>query len=214
IDNYAKYEYGEKPQIIKLDGGARLQNVTLRNNYTNKVSWPNLSGITSSGNLTGNPQISQTGNRPDPYYRPKAGSPLIDKGVQIPGTSYSGSAPDIGAFAYGAAANPPANELPQGSISSPANTSVFGEGVTIEIKANAADKDGSVAKVEFYDGNTKLGEDTSSPYSYEWKNASAGTHRLTIKVTDDKGATVTSAATTITVVAAADQKPAGNITGQ
>ena len=71
----------------------------------------------------------------------------------------------------------------------------------INITATAADANGTVTRVEFFDGTTKLGEDTSSPYSFNWTNAAAGTHTLTIRVTDNENATATSTAVTITVTA-------------
>jgi hypothetical protein len=37
------------------------------------------------------------------------------------------------------------------------------------------------------------------PYAYTWNNVAAGTYSLTVKVTDDKGGTTTSAARSITV---------------
>jgi hypothetical protein len=71
----------------------------------------------------------------------------------------------------------------------------------VTLTANAADADGSVAKVEFYYGSTRLGEDTGSPYSYTWSNVPAGTHSLTARATDNTGAVTTSAAISITVTA-------------
>jgi len=53
--------------------------------------------------------------------------------------------------------------------------------------------------VEFYQGLTKIGEDTSAPYSYTWSNVVAGTYTLTAKATDNTGATVTSSPVSITV---------------
>jgi len=56
------------------------------------------------------------------------------------------------------------------SITSPANGSTYTSPVVITINANVSDDDGTVRKVEFYNGNSKLGEDdTDSPYSYTRK---------------------------------------------
>ena len=95
----------------------------------------------------------------------------------------------------------PANQAPTVSITSPANNASFTAGATVTLTANAADADGSVAKVEFYYGSTRLGEDTGSPYSYTWSNVPAGTHSLTARATDNTGAVTTSAAISITVTA-------------
>ena len=82
------------------------------------------------------------------------------------------------------------NLLPSASITSPANGATFPWHPTITITATASDSDGSVQKVEFFrdNGATKLGEDTSAPYSYRWKNVPSGTQRLVVKATDNRGA--------------------------
>src|SRR5690606_36275095 len=56
--------------------------------------------------------------------------------------------------------------------------------------------------VEFFNGGAKLGEDTSSPYSYTWSNLPAGSHSITAKATDNKSATTTSQTVIINVTAA------------
>jgi RHS repeat-associated protein len=71
----------------------------------------------------------------------------------------------------------------------------------LDLTADASDLDGAVVKVEFFDGATKLGEDTSSPYGLAWANLATGTYSLTAKATDNRGATSTSAAAVVTVTA-------------
>lgn len=146
-------------------------------------------------------------------YRLQAGSPGINTGIVIPGvTDGSVGAPDIGAYEYGGEAwvpgykpvpygNAAANTPPVGAITAPANNSSYAQGSAITINATASDANGSVAKVEFFSGTTKLGEDTSSPYSFVWNGAAVGTHALTVKVTDNQNAVGTSAAVSITVTA-------------
>jgi hypothetical protein len=91
------------------------------------------------------------------------------------------------------------NTPPSVSITSPANGASYTAPATVTINANASDGDGSVAKVEFYQGATKLGEDSSSPYSTTWSSVAAGTYSLTAVATDDDGAVTTSPAVGITV---------------
>ncbi|WP_343670914.1 glycosyl hydrolase family 18 protein [Chitinophaga sp.] len=91
------------------------------------------------------------------------------------------------------------NQSPTVSVTSPANNATFTAGATVSITANAADADGSVAKVEFYNGSTLLGTATAAPYTYSWAGVAAGTYSLTAKATDNKGATATSSTVTITV---------------
>jgi hypothetical protein len=88
---------------------------------------------------------------------------------------------------------------PSVSITSPTNGAAFTTPTSFSIDATASDSDGSVTKVEFYDGATKLGEDLSSPYSYQWNSVPAGNHTLTAKATDNLTGTTTSTAVNITV---------------
>jgi type IV secretory pathway VirJ component len=92
-------------------------------------------------------------------------------------------------------------------ITSPTSGATFIAPATVTINANASDSDGTVAKVEFYQGATKLGEDTTSPYSYTWNSVAAGTYSLTVKATDNSGASTTSVAVSITVNSGANNAP-------
>ena len=94
---------------------------------------------------------------------------------------------------------PPANQLPTVAISSPANNATFTAPATINITATAADADGTVTKVEFFQGNTLLGEDASSPYTFSWEGVAAGTYSLTAKATDNLGGVKTSDAVSVKV---------------
>ena len=91
------------------------------------------------------------------------------------------------------------NQPPVVAISGPAIGSSFTAGSTITITADASDADGSITKVEFYQGTTKLGEDNSTPYSYDWTNVSAANYTLTAKAYDNLGATTTSEVVNIIV---------------
>jgi hypothetical protein len=91
------------------------------------------------------------------------------------------------------------NTPPTASITSPANNASFAAPATITINANASDANGTVSKVEFFQGTTKLGEDATAPYSFTWSGVAAGTYNLTAKATDNQLATGTSSIVTITV---------------
>ncbi len=78
---------------------------------------------------------------------------------------------------------------------------------TVSLAANAADSDGSVTKVEFFQGSTKVGEDTTAPYTFDWFSVAAGTYSLTAKATDNSGAATTSTAVSITVTPNSNQAP-------
>ncbi len=91
------------------------------------------------------------------------------------------------------------NILPTVSITSPLNGDLFLSGDDIIIEANASDTNGFVTKVEFYQGTTKLGEDTNSPYSYLWTNVPLGRYSLTARATDNNDGVSTSLAVSIGV---------------
>jgi hypothetical protein len=91
---------------------------------------------------------------------------------------------------------------------------MFKPGANITISAIASDSDGKVTKVEFYDGDTKLGEDTSAPYVYKWKNVPAGSHTLTARATDDKDAVGISDARNVHLLVMRDpEDPADTVQG-
>jgi Domain of unknown function (DUF1929)/Bacterial Ig domain len=97
------------------------------------------------------------------------------------------------------AAPPPPNQPPTVSLTSPSNGAIFTSPAKIPLAATASDVDGSVARVEFFSGGTKLGEDTSAPYTGRWNIAGAGTYSLTARATDNAGATTPSSPVVITV---------------
>ncbi|HEY8401667.1 MAG TPA: Ig-like domain-containing protein [Cytophagaceae bacterium] len=95
--------------------------------------------------------------------------------------------------------NAPTNQAPTVSITSPANNASFTEPASVTINTNAADADGTISKVEFYQGTTLLATVTSSPFNYTWTNVAAGTYSLTAKAYDNNNASTTSSAVSITV---------------
>ena len=99
-----------------------------------------------------------------------------------------------------------ANTPPTAAITSPADGATFAWKPTITITATASDTDGSVTRVEFRDGSTVLGQDTTAPYSYTWRNVPQGSHTLTVRATDNAGAVTTSAAVNITVDRSAESR--------
>jgi hypothetical protein len=98
-------------------------------------------------------------------------------------------------------ANPP----PVVNLTAPTEGSVVLPGTPITIAATATDLavgnlPGRVTKVEFFDGSTPLGEDTSAPYEFSWVNAASGAHVITAKATDSEGASTISSAVNVSVL--------------
>lgn len=91
------------------------------------------------------------------------------------------------------------NILPTVAITAPAANTAYTAPASITIAASASDSDGSIAKVEFYEGTTLVGTTGASPYSVVWSNVGAGAYSLTAKATDNMGGTRTSTPVAVTV---------------
>ncbi len=151
---------------------------------TNAPAWTNNInlGILGIGPFSTN--ITGLSSNTTYYYRIYASNPF--------GTTWASSTTN---FTTAGISNTP----PTVDVTSPTNGSTFVEGTNLTITATATDSDGTISKVEFYQGVTKLGEDTSNPYSFIWTNVPAGGYLLTASATDNSSATTTSASVSITV---------------
>ncbi|WP_280151200.1 PQQ-dependent sugar dehydrogenase [Piscinibacter sp. XHJ-5] len=114
-------------------------------------------------------------------------------------TTYTATFTDLG---------PVVNQPPSVTLSA-ASTGTVGTAMTLS--ASAADSDGTIARVEFFDGSTKIGEDTTSAYSISWTPSSSGTHSLSARATDDDGAATTSAVRSVSVSAATGDTQAPSV---
>lgn len=94
-------------------------------------------------------------------------------------------------------------QMPDVSLTSPAVQSAYVSGTPIPLAADANDPDGSISKVEFYQGATKLGEDSDAPFEYVWNGALVGTYSVTAKAMDNDGNVTLSNALTVYVNATA-----------
>ncbi|MBL3655605.1 CehA/McbA family metallohydrolase [Fulvivirga sediminis] len=79
------------------------------------------------------------------------------------------------------------NNAPQVKLISPEKDAIYSKNASIHLLAEASDNDGLIAKVEFYDGDKKIGEDNNRPYEFEWNNVSIGNHFVTARAFDDRG---------------------------
>jgi hypothetical protein len=105
---------------------------------------------------------------------------------------------DLQLIAFGGTAT---NTPPLVSISNPTNNQVFGAPANIAITADATDPDGSISKVEFYSGITKIGESLTSPWTFSWNGVAIGSYNLRAVATDNSSSTTTSAVVNVSVVA-------------
>lgn len=104
------------------------------------------------------------------------------------------------------------NASPTVSLTSPTSGATFTAPANITINATAADSDGTVSQVQFYEGTTLIATDTTAPYSITWNNVAAGTYALAAKATDNTGAVTTSSTVSLTVTLAAHPAPPSNLT--
>ncbi|HSE71576.1 MAG TPA: phytase [Nocardioidaceae bacterium] len=95
---------------------------------------------------------------------------------------------------------PPDGEAPTVQLTNPVDGASYTTSQTVDVTATATDNIG-VSRVEFYDGGTLLGTDTTSPYSVPWQLTSAanGSHTITARAFDAAGNSTTSNAATVTV---------------
>ena len=97
----------------------------------------------------------------------------------------------------------PANAPPTVRLTSPLPGDSLDGSNPIALAADASDPDGSITKVEFYEGANKIGQATAAPYTSSWNNAPAGNYSLTALAYDDSGAAVRSMPVAMTVVGTA-----------
>jgi hypothetical protein len=96
-----------------------------------------------------------------------------------------------------------ANLRPSVALTAPADGQVVQLPATLALTATATDADGSVARVEFYDGSTLLGLATASPYTLLLTNPAAGVHDFRARAVDDLGGSQFSATANVTVLSQA-----------
>lgn len=87
---------------------------------------------------------------------------------------------------------------PTVSLTAPANNFETCLGVNFTLKANAQDN-GSITKVEFYEGNTIINTDNSAPWSFTVTNATAGIKNYRARAFDNQGNSTFSTARTVTI---------------
>jgi hypothetical protein len=88
---------------------------------------------------------------------------------------------------------------PTVSLSSPTPNETYAASADVNINATAGDLDGTVMRVDLFDGAQLLGSALNSPYSFVWKTAPSGPHSIMAVATDNLGKSKNSAVVAITV---------------
>ncbi|TMR97424.1 Ig-like domain-containing protein [Nonomuraea basaltis] len=82
---------------------------------------------------------------------------------------------------------------PEVAITQPRPDQIFKAGQSMTVQAAAKALDGSsIAKVEFFHEDKKIGEATAAPYQVTWADAADGSYWLTARATDGTGSATTS----------------------
>lgn len=148
-----------------------------------------------SGNFTQNGAVVTVTN--------PAWAPTIPSGgtaqVGFNGSKSSANRPPTDFAVNGVSCTGP-NQAPSVALTAPTSGSSYTLPATIPLAATAQDTDGTVAKVDFYAGDTLIATDTSSPFTGTWTSAPAGDHTITARATDNRGATTASAPATVKVL--------------
>ncbi|ABU73838.1 chitinase C-terminal domain-containing protein [Vibrio campbellii] len=100
----------------------------------------------------------------------------------------------------GGPVDPPLNEVPTVSLTSPSASASITTGDVVNLAADAADTDGTVSKVEFFVDGALVRTSTAAPFTASW-TATEGVHEFSTKAYDDKNAASTVSAVTLTVAA-------------
>ncbi|MFA5344625.1 MAG: Ig-like domain-containing protein, partial [Kiritimatiellia bacterium] len=103
----------------------------------------------------------------------------------------------------------PANVPPVVSLTGPVNGAGFSAPANITLTATASDTDGTVSRVDFYNGAVKLGQSATAPYSLAWNNVPAGDYSLKAMAYDNRSAVTTSRVVTVHVTVSGGALPAG-----
>ena len=96
--------------------------------------------------------------------------------VGLVANSHSGSAATTVVFDNVSITTGSGNQAPTVGLTAPANGATFTAPASVAMTASASDPEGQLARVEFYNGTTLLGTDTTAPYAWSWTNVAAGTY--------------------------------------
>ncbi len=93
----------------------------------------------------------------------------------------------------------PGVPVPDLIVTSPANGAVMEAPATVAIVATPLDERRRIKKVEFYAGNTKVGEDRSHPFSLNWGPVAKGFYTITARAIDANGSNMSAETKYVTV---------------
>lgn len=191
-----------------LDSFGRVSD-TVSSSFTIDSIAPSFLGVTPpSGSVFSSASITIQGSVDDPAASVTLGAQTQGPSFSFPVTLSQGSnnftllardpAGNTASFPLTYVFEPP-NVPPSVSITSPLNGANFTAPASFTVSANASDSDGSIVRVDFFSNGVLVGSDTLAPYAVALTNLGIGGYVLTAQATDNRGATVTSAAVSVSV---------------
>ncbi len=190
--------------IVKMvDFSFQPANATI--NVGDTVTWTNASPSQHTATSGANPPI---------------GDGHWNSGTLLEGQTYSHTFPTPGTFPYfcvfhygfgmtGTITVKAANQPPTVSITSPTNGASFLSPANLTLQALATAPNGSVAKVQFFNGSNSLGTVTGPPFNLP-VTLYPGGYTLSAVATDNQGASATSGPVSFSVTTLAIADPVTN----
>jgi uncharacterized protein YjdB len=190
INSNTAYSYYPN-QLVHVENTS-LSNLQVANNFLVNQPVGTYPG-SYTNNVSGDPKITKSGNRPSPYYVPVAGSPLIDAGLNL-GFSFTGTKPDIGAYEGGSTSS--STVVVTGVTVSPA-TVALNVGATSQLTKTITPSNATNQNVTWSSSNTAIATVDGNGLV---NAVAAGTATITVTTADgSKKATSTVTVTSTTV---------------
>ncbi|SDW57586.1 fibronectin type III domain-containing protein [Paenibacillus sp. CF384] len=178
--------------ILTASNTEYLSNTTMTNNVLYNVPTPLIRAfggtpvnLVMSNNPAGNPGLTGTGAKPDPYFRPASASSLVvDAGTNV-GLPYSGSAPDIGRYEWsGTGGGDTQAPTAPTNLAAPSKTDT-----TVSLTWTASTDNVGVSGYDVYRGTTKVNTSLiTGATSYTVNGLAASTaYSFTVKAKDAAG---------------------------
>lgn len=72
-------------------------------------------------------------------------------------------------------------------LTAPSKNSIYSAPGVVALLASVGDPDGTIRRVDFFNGTVKIGSATTAPYTFTWENVPTGDYTLYAKAFDDIG---------------------------
>lgn len=187
--------------------GLALGALTPANSATFRVEIRDYDFVPATHTISVGDTVTWT-NRDDIQHTATESTGIWDSGLLSRGETFSHTFHAVGTFDYFCGPHPfmagtivveEASGIPPlVEITSPTNHTVLPAPGSLLVEATATATGTHITQVEFFDGASLVGTDTTEPFSVTL-NLTAGIHLLTAKATDGHSATTTSPAVTVTV---------------